>query len=261
MVISMGIYIVLGIAVILAVLLIGWHIYLYNRLRKLQVKVEEGSAGIDVALEKRYDLLSEELEAVKKYLEHEKETYTSIASIRSKKELDEKALEEQGRLSQEAIKTIDEQISGQAEKLNRIKKQMEQHKNPGWRKKDLERQERRESAFEKGEAMHRIGVNQKVNMLASIHKDLNGVGSAVNALAEQYPVLYSSLTMEYFQSTIYDAEEHLLAARRLYNSNVSLYNQTLVTIPYVFTAGIHGMKKADFYEIPENKKSFAVKFD
>ena len=49
---------------VIAVLLI-LYIKFYNRLRRLSVKVQEGSAGIDVALEKRYDMLSEEIEAVK----------------------------------------------------------------------------------------------------------------------------------------------------------------------------------------------------
>lgn len=258
---KMGIYIGLGIAVILIVLCIYLYISLYNRLRKLHVKVEEGSSGIDVALEKRYDLLSEELEAVKKYLKHEQETYTAVASIRARKELDEKMLEKQGRLSEEAIKTIDEQISSQTEKMNRIKRQIEQHKNSGGRKQNPQKQEMKKTAFEEGTPVYQTGVNQKVNMLASLHKDLNGVGSVVDALSEQYPVLYSSLTMDYFQKTIYDSEEHLQAARRLYNSNVSLYNQLLVTIPYTFIAGIHGMEKADFYEIPENKKNYTIKFD
>ncbi len=49
---------------VIAVLLI-LYIKFYNRLRRLSVKVPEGSAGIDVALETRYDMLSEEIEAVK----------------------------------------------------------------------------------------------------------------------------------------------------------------------------------------------------
>ena len=59
-------WIVLG----LLVLLVLAYILLFNRLNRLRVKVDEGSAGIDVALEKRYDLLTEEIEAVKKYLSH-----------------------------------------------------------------------------------------------------------------------------------------------------------------------------------------------
>ena len=53
------------ISVITITLLVLCYVRMYNRLKRLFVKVQEGSAGIDVALEKRYDMLSEEIEAVK----------------------------------------------------------------------------------------------------------------------------------------------------------------------------------------------------
>ena len=52
------------ISVITITLLVLCYVRMYNRLKRLFVKVQEGSAGIDVALEKRYDMLSEEIEAV-----------------------------------------------------------------------------------------------------------------------------------------------------------------------------------------------------
>ena len=66
------------IPILVAVIIILFILYIkfYNRLRRLSVKVAEGSAGIDVALEKRYDMLSNELEAVKKFLSHEHQVYT-----------------------------------------------------------------------------------------------------------------------------------------------------------------------------------------
>ena len=72
-----------------------------------------------------------------------------------------------------------------------------------------------------------------MGLLSSIQQSLGGVGTAVNALAEQYPVLYSSVSMEHFQRSIGDVEEHLQAARRLYNANVSLYNQTIASFPWL----------------------------
>lgn len=60
----MPVYIIV-IALVLCVIV--FYISAYNKLRRLSVKVEEGSAGIDVALEKRYDMLSEEIEAVKSF--------------------------------------------------------------------------------------------------------------------------------------------------------------------------------------------------
>ena len=63
-------FIIIGCAVFILLLLIG-GILVYNRLQQLSVKVEEAASGIDVALEKRWDLLNELLAAVKKYLSHE----------------------------------------------------------------------------------------------------------------------------------------------------------------------------------------------
>ena len=83
---------------------------------------------------------------------------------------------------------------------------------------------------------------------------LTGVNSAINALAEQYPTLYSYASMQHFQQDIFDAEEHLQAARRLYNSNASLYNQRINTFPYLLLAKLHGMKEAKFYTVEEKKK-------
>lgn len=104
-------------------------------------------------------------------------------------------------------------------------------------------------------------MNQKINLLSSIQHGLGGVGSAINALSEQYPTLYSYVSMDHFQRSIFDAEEHLQAARRLYNSNVSLYNQKIVMFPFSIIAGIHGMSKAAFYEVDEKKKDYKVNFN
>ena len=59
---------------------------------------------------------------------------------------------------------------------------------------------------------------------------------------------------------IFDAEEHLQAARRLYNSNASLYNQRINTFPYLLLAKLHGMKEAKFYTVEEKKKDFKLQF-
>lgn len=56
-------WVIISVAAIAILLIL--YVKFYNRLQRLFVKVQEGSAGIDVALEKRYDMLSEEIEAVK----------------------------------------------------------------------------------------------------------------------------------------------------------------------------------------------------
>lgn len=107
---------------------------------------------------------------------------------------------------------------------------------------------------------HQVSLDRKLDLLASAQQGLTGVNSAINALAEQYPALYSYASMQHFQQDIFDAEEHLQAARRLYNSNVSLYNQRINTFPYLLLAKLHGMKEAKFYTVEEKKKDFKVQF-
>ena len=45
------------------------------------------------------------------------------------------------------------------------------------------------------------------------------------------------------------------------NANVSLYNQTIASFPWLVVARIHGMEKAEFYEIDDKKREFKVNFD
>ncbi|WP_242967587.1 LemA family protein [Faecalibacterium sp. An77] len=248
---SMQILIIVA-AVVVA--LAAWYISLYNRLRRLSVKVQEGSSGIDVALEKRYDMLSEELEAVKKFLQHEYDVYTGITAVRTGKELEEAAFEEKKGLSKEAAQTIQKTINEQQLQMQEIKKQMEQRR--------VQNSPDEDGGVSSGDSLsaQQMSLNQKLGLLTSVQQGLSGVSSSINALAEQYPVLFSIRSVEHFQRDIFDAEEHLQAARRLYNANVSLYNQRIEMFPYLIVAKLHGMKKADFYEVEEKKKTFEVKF-
>lgn len=43
-------------------------------------------------------------------------------------------------------------------------------------------------------------------------------------MVESYPNLKADENFKILQKTIIDVEEHLQAARRMYNSNVSIYN-------------------------------------
>ncbi len=82
----------------------------------------------------------------------------------------------------------------------------------------------------------------------------------LNVVVENYPELKSSENYKTLQQSIADVEEHLQAARRLYNSNVSLYNQLLVSFPTSSIAKKKGMTKKDFFEADEVKKD-DVKID
>ena len=82
----------------------------------------------------------------------------------------------------------------------------------------------------------------------------------ISVVAENYPELKSSENYKTLQQSIADVEEHLQAARRLYNSNVSLYNQLLVSFPTSSIAKNKGMTKKEFFEADEVKKE-DVKID
>ena len=57
------------------------------------------------------------------------------------------------------------------------------------------------------------------------------------AVAENYPELRSSDVFVELQRGIRHAEEHLQAARRLYNSNVTAYNTAIAMFPAKLLAG------------------------
>ena len=57
------------------------------------------------------------------------------------------------------------------------------------------------------------------------------------AVAENYPELRSSDVFVELQRGIRDAEEHLQAARRLYNSSVTAYNTAIAMFPAKLLAG------------------------
>mgnify|MGYP002856119444 CR=1 FL=1 len=82
----------------------------------------------------------------------------------------------------------------------------------------------------------------------------------ISIVAENYPELKSSENYNTLQRSIADVEEHLQAARRLYNSNVSIYNQMLVAFPSSMIAGMKGLTKRDFFEAEAAKKE-DVKID
>lgn len=78
----MGIVIVLGVLVLLALLLIG----IYNRLVGLRQSVNQGTADIDAQLRQRHDLIPNLVSTVKGYASHEKETFDAVIAARNRAE-------------------------------------------------------------------------------------------------------------------------------------------------------------------------------
>lgn len=90
---------------------------------------------------------------------------------------------------------------------------------------------------------------------SQFNNSINEAMGRINALAEQYPVLLSSQVFKQLQIAAYDVEEHLQAARRAYNANVSQYNQMIVTFPKSIVAGAMSLQRKDFFEAEETKRS------
>ena len=170
---------------IIALIVAICFISISNKLNRSIIKIDEASSGIDVALTKRYDVLTKMIDVVKAYAKHEKETLFEVINLRQNMTVQEKT---------EANAAMDENFK------------------------------------------------------------------RINVVAENYPELKSSENYKTLQQSIADVEEHLQAARRLYNSNVSIYNQMLVSFPSSVIANNKGLTKRDFFEIEENKRS-DVKID
>ena len=76
----MGIFlIILGIIVLLAVMVAG----IYNRYIRLKNLNKEGWSGVEVHLQKRWDLIPNLVNTVKGYATHEKETLSQVIAARS----------------------------------------------------------------------------------------------------------------------------------------------------------------------------------
>ena len=71
------------------------------------------------------------------------------------------------------------------------------------------------------------------------------------AVAENYPELCSSDIFVELQRGIRDAEEHLQAARRLYNTNVTAYNTAIAMFPAKLLAG--GRQRKEFFTADASK--------
>ena len=172
-------YIAIAIAVIVVLILLI-YISIGNRLARAEVKIAEAESGIDVALTKRYDVLTKQLDIVKGYAKHESETIAAVIELRRGMPIAEKA---------------------------------------------------------------------------AAAGAMNEMQSRINVVAEAYPELRSAENFRALQAAVTDTEEHLQAARRLYNANVSSYNQLIVTFPSSLVAGMRHLTRRDFFEAEEQKRA------
>lgn len=157
--------------VILGLLLL-YYISTYNKLTRAKNSVLEANSGIDVALLKRFDLISDLVEVVKGYTKHEEKLLVDLTEIRS------------------SIASNPDKANGQ----------------------------------------------------------LNELVTQLNMTIESYPALKASEQFLNLQKNMTNVEEHLQASRRLYNANVTSYNNLTEQFPSSFVAGIHKFERQSLFE-------------
>jgi LemA protein len=165
------------VVVVLVVVPVLWYIGTMNSLRQLEVKVNEAESGIDVALTKRFDVLTKIVNTVKGYAKHEAETLENVTK---------------------------------------------------WR-----------AGLPKN-----LSIQEKQAFMAK----MDGVQAGINVAVEAYPDLKAEKSFLNLQRNITDVEEHLQAARRMYNSNVSTINSRIVTFPTSIVANMVNIQKKEFFE-------------
>ncbi|MHB8128035.1 MAG: LemA family protein [Mobilitalea sp.] len=90
--------------------------------------------------------------------------------------------------------------------------------------------------------------------------EMNQANNFINAVAENYPDLRSSENFKQLQISVMDVEEHLQAARRLYNANISYLNQKIVSFPSSIVASKINLLQKEFLAMEETKRQ-DVKMD
>ena len=121
----------------------------------------------------------------------------------------------------------------------------------------------------KGYMKHEQTVMEKVAALRSDYKktknlksgaELNSICNNMVGLAESNPDLKANEQFLELQKSLSKMESQLQAARRLYNSEVTVYNTKIATIPTNIIAGILGFKEEVLFEADDEAKE-NVKID
>ena len=92
------------IIIIVALVVVGvlWAINTTNDFQKKELKVIESLSGVEVALTKRYDMLTKMMKVAKGYAAHEKKLLTEVVKLRKNM-----AIEELNEASQKMDKIMD----------------------------------------------------------------------------------------------------------------------------------------------------------
>jgi LemA protein len=166
----------IAIGVVLLLLFVLWWITTSNNFIRTDIKVSESLSGIEVALAKRFDMLTKLRDTAMSYAAHERALFVELVQLRK---------------------------------------------------------------------------GMTVAELTQANNQANDLMARINAVAEAYPQLRSSDVFVELERGIVDAEEHLQASRRLYNSNVAKYNTLLRIFPSSIVAGTQRLSAHEFFEAEE----------
>jgi LemA protein len=86
------------------------------------------------------------------------------------------------------------------------------------------------------------------------NRQMDELAGRINVLAESYPDLKASENFRELQRSVVEVEEHLQAARRIYNMNVSSFNQLLASWPSSVVGNMNRHAPKAFFEAEERKK-------
>jgi LemA protein len=105
------------------------------------------------------------------------------------------------------------------------------------------------------EKLVKLRRGMSVDEKSAANKQMDELTGRINVIAESYPELRSSDNFKQLQIAVTDVEEHLQAARRIYNMNVSAFNQLLASWPASVVGNMKRHTAKQFFEAEERKKS------
>ena len=109
-----------------------------------------------------------------------------------------------------------------------------------------------ESIFSEIAKLRSVYMKQSKNLrnVENLNKKMN----QLIAVAENYPELKASEQYLNLQKNLTKIESQLQAARRIYNIEVTNYNDKICTVPSNLVANLFGFEEAKLFEIEEYKR-------
>lgn len=165
------------IIIIIVLIAVIVFINIYNKFKKLEVKITESESTIDVALTQRHDMLIKMMDACKQYAKHEVDTFEDIVEIRKGMPVEEK---------EEAVhqmENVTKEISVLAEAY------------PELRSAEVFRE-------------LQSAIDETENDLQGARRFFNGNVSAFNQLLAQFPSNFIGKMMGLSKKEFFEIEDH-----------------------------------------------------